>query len=235
MKHSKLIVKGLMVYSIIILIWICISDDFYGLKFLSLYAFLTTWFFIWWISHIYVTTDNQDEINKIKKGHFILSIFVMLILPMSFGLNQKIAIIFFDIDKYSQELKEAEAIMKGSNGGKLNRFSGGALSTIMISKTDTFPVICNLLVKDKCQYDVKQNHKFFIKYNNGLTYPFKYYYLIFEIKGENLYRGVDYHVNLYNRNKLFAVFYLIFVVCISFFIMLLIPRLIFKEFNQSAK
>ena len=49
---------------------------------------------------------------------------------MAFGLNQKFAILFFDVDEYAAELKSAKVIMDGGVKSNLNRFSG----------TDVFPV-----------------------------------------------------------------------------------------------
>ena len=225
MAKAKLVIIGIIIYSIIMLILVFTVDGFNGLKFLSVYALVSSLIFGWWIGHIYVTS-TEEERKTYKKSHIGIGLFLVVIMSMSFGLNQKIAILFFDTDGYAKNLQQTEATMSGSNAGQLNRFSGSALHTVMTSKEDDFPVGCNLLTPDSCEYKRMGNKDFTIKYKNGLGYPFKYYYLIYEIKSSDFYRGIDYHINLYRKNKIYVVIYLIFIVLASIIFVFVIPMLI---------
>lgn len=225
MSHNRIIVWVCILYTIFMSFFILIKQEFDGLKFLSIYSLFISWFFTWWLIHVFKTTYNENEIKEIKKGQLYLIFFFIFIFPMAFGLNQKIAILFFDVDKYYDESKVEKAIMIGSNGGELNRFSGGALSTIMSSKNMNFPIACNLIIKEKCDYSKFYNQEFLIKYKDDLSYPFKNFSLIFEINGNGFYRGADYHIRLYKENKKYVYIYIVFILFFSVFVMLYVPRL----------
>ena len=53
---------------------------------------------------------------------------------------------------------------------------------------------CNLLLLNDCEYGYKKGESFDIKFVNNLGYPLKYRTLIFEIKSDKFYKGVDYQV-----------------------------------------
>lgn len=242
MKSKSIINQNLgilciVIYSVIMFILVFKLEGFNGLKFLSIYELMTSLLFAWWIGHIYVTTCDEKEKKEVRKGHIMICIFFLIIFPMSFGLNQKIAILFFDTDGYAKELQQTEATMLGSNAGQLNRLSGSALHTVMFLKEDaryTFPVACNLLTPDSCEYKNMGNNNFTIKYKNKLSYPFEHYYLIYEIKSPDFYRGDDYHINLYRENKLYAALYLIFIVLASIVFIFLIPALMLLNTKNSS-
>lgn len=232
MNKYKLMIIGVVNYYVFMLVLIFLLSGFNGLKFLSVYSLVVSLFFGWWVGHIYLTTEGEKEKKDVKKGQIIICIFFLIIFPMSFGFNQKVAILFFDTDDYAKELQQTEATMQGSNAGQLNRFSGSALHTVMFLKEDkryTFPVGCNLLTPDSCEYKNMGGKDFTIKYKNELGYPFRYYYLIYEIKSPKFYRGIDYHINLYRENKLYAFLYLIFIVLASIIVVFLIPVLMLSS------
>lgn len=123
-------------------------DGFNDLKFLSFYALTSSLLFGWWIGHIYVTS-TEEERKTYQKSHIGIGLFLVVIMSMSFGMNQKIAILFFDTDGYASELQQTQATMLGSNAGQLNRFSGSALSTVMFLKEDKrYTMMCAELVGD---------------------------------------------------------------------------------------
>ena len=69
----------------------------------------------------------------------------------------------------------------------------------------------NLLLND-CEYGYKKGESFDIKFVNNLGYPLKYRTLIFEIKSDKFYKGVDYHLGLYKKIKHLS-FTLFFLSC----------------------
>ena len=191
MKYYKVIIFGLILYSSFMLIQVFTVEGYNGLKFLSFYMFVAAWFVAWWMGWLYPQADGSD-IKKLKKGHLFISVYFILLFPMAFGLNQKFAILFFDVDEYAAELKSAKVIMDGGVKSNLNRFSG----------TDVFPVMkvansneggiptCNLLLLNDCEYGYKKGESFDIKFVNNLGYPLKYRTLIFEIKSALLHKGL---------------------------------------------
>lgn len=231
MNRYTILLTVIILYACGILCWVFVDDGFNGLKFLSVYALFASLLFGWWVGHVYVIS-TEEERRTYKKSHIGIGFFLIIIMSMSFGLNQKIAILFFDIDGYAKELQQTQATMQGSNAGQLNRFSGSALHTVMFLQEDaryTFPIACNLLTADSCKYKRFSGKNFSIKYKNELGYPFKSYYLIYEIKSPGFYRGVNYHINLYNKNKKYVVLYLIFIVLASILIIFLIPVLMLSN------
>jgi len=212
-------ILAIVLYAFGILCWVFVDEGFNGLKFLSVYALFASLLFGWWVGHVYVISIEEER-KTYKKSQIGIGFFLLIIMSMSFGLNQKIAILFFDVDKHASQLKEAKVIMEGGVKAKLNRFSGTGEFPVMKvvgSDKDGIP-ICNLLLTNGCEYGYKKGQSFNIKFVNGLGYPFKYRTIIFEMKSGSFYQNKNYYIDLYKRNKKYVVLYLILILLASILI-----------------
>ena len=159
----------------------------------------------------------------------------VVVVAMSTGLNKKVAILFLDIEGYVSELKQAKVIMKGGVKANLNRFSGTGVFPVMdVNNADIEATpVCDLILKDKCQYGYMMDQGFDIQYIDDLKYPLKYRYLIFKIKSPDFYRGIDYHVHLYKTNQRYVWYLIFFTIIPALIFVFLIPYLMFL--NQHRK
>jgi len=105
-------ILAIVLYAFGILCWVFVDEGFNGLKFLSVYALFASLLFGWWVGHVYVISIEEER-KTYKKSQIGIGFFLLIIMSMSFGLNQKIAILFFDVDKHASQLKEAKVIMEG--------------------------------------------------------------------------------------------------------------------------
>lgn len=87
--------------------------------------------------------------------------------------------------------------------------------------------VCDLILKDKCQYGYMMDQGFDIQYIDDLKYPLKYRYLIFNIKSPDFYRGIDYHVHLYKTNQRYVWYLIFFTIIPALIFVFLIPYLLF--------
>lgn len=230
MKYYKLIPFLAFLYSIFMLVLVFKLEGFNGLKFLSFYMFFVAWILAWLVKKTYLNIETEN-IKKFKKTQIFFAFYFFLIFPMAFELNQRLAILFFDVEKHASQLKDAEVIMEGGVKANLNRFSGTAgfpVMEVVGSNKGGIPV-CNLILLDNCEYGYMEGQRFNIKFVNGLGYPFKYNTLIFEIESNDFYRGVDYHVDIYQKNQLYVVYFILFIILPSLIITFLIPFIFYKR------
>lgn len=228
------------IYAFVMLAWVFMDKGFDGMKWLTIWFFASTLFFGFWLGYIYITTPIE-ELQAEKKGyiwgHIKLGVVLVVVIAMATGLNKKLAILFLNIDGYVTELKEAKVIMRG--GVKYKpvgpRSAGGDFSVMDVNNADIEAVpTCDLILKDKCKYGYMKGEKFDIRYVDNLNYPFKYRYLIFEIKSRDYYKGVEYHVGLYKNNQRYVWYLLFFIIIPALIIVFLIPYLIFLNYKVKS-
>ncbi|MGA4852375.1 hypothetical protein [Acinetobacter haemolyticus] len=214
------------------------DKGFDGMKWLTIWFFASTLFFGFWLGHFYATTPIEElkaQKKKLLWEHIKVGVMTVVVLAMATGLNKKVAILFLDIDGYVTELKEAKVIMRGGVKANLNRFSGTSVFPVMdVNNVDKEATpVCDLILKDKCQYGYMMDQGFDIQYVDDLKYPLKYRYLIFEIKSPDFYRGIDYHVHLYKTNQRYVWYLIFFTIIPALIFVFLIPYLLFL--NQQRK
>lgn len=240
LNRKKSYVIFLILYTVSVLTWVFIDDDFIGLRWLSLYNLAIATPFL--LVDIY--SWRNESLENLKKENLFFKykiIFLTLGLSLCMHLPQKIAILFYDLNSLVQDIKVMQAT-KSSNPLNFNRFSGGSFTTMANAKDDkdVSPVACNLLTKHKCEYGIALNgDKPIIEYKDNLGYPFKNYKLILSIESNTINKDIDYHLNLYRKNKIYVIFYLIFIqsasiILISFAYRILWQHIIHRK-NLSTK
>lgn len=241
LRYIKSYVIFLIFYTALILAWVSIDDNFIGLRWLAFYNLAIAVPFL--LVDIY--TWRNESLSSLKKEN---SFFIYKMIFLTFGLSlcmhlpQKIAILFYDLNSLAENT-EVMQVKKSSNPPNFNRFSGGSFTTMANAKDDkdVSPVACNLLIRHKCEYDIALNNSDtpIIEYKNNLDYPFKNYKLIFSIQSNVINKDINYHLNLYKKNQLYVIFYLIFIqlsslVLVFFAYKILWQHIIYQE-NLSTK
>ena len=237
-NRYTLALTAIIFYACGMLYWVFADANFDGMKWLTIWFFSSTLFFGFWSGHVFSTTPIE-ELKAEKKGylwgHIKLGVILVMVIAMSTGLNKKVAILFLDIEGYVSELKQAKVIMRGGVKANLNRFSGTGVFPVMdVNNADIEATpVCDLILKDKCQYGYMMDQGFDIQYIDDLKYPLKYRYLIFKIKSPDFYRGIDYHVALYKTNQRYVWYLIFFTIIPALIFVFLIPYLLFL--NQQRK
>lgn len=230
LNRKKSYVIFLILYTVSILTWVFIDDDFIGLRWLSFYNLAIATPFL--LADIY--SWRNESLENLKKENLFFKykiIFLTLGLSLCMHLPQKIAILFYDLNSLVQNIEVMQAT-KSSNSLNFNRFSGGSFTTMANAKDekDVSPVACNLLTKHKCEYNIVLNgDKPIIEYKDNLGYPFKNYKLIFSIESNTINKDIDYHLNLYKKNKIYVIFYLIFVQSASIVLIFFAYRILWQH------
>ena len=230
----------IVIYVITILVWVFMDRGFDGMKWLTIWFLTSTLFFGFWLGYIYSTTP-VEKLKSEKKGyisgHIKIGVLLVLVVAMATGLNNKVAVLFLDIDAYIPELKQAQVIMRGGSNFKPvgPRSAGGRWPTMDVLDGDKGKIpTCHLILKDDCEYGYMINQAFDIKYADGFGYPIKNSSLVFEIKSKDYYKDVEYHINLYKTNQYYVWYFLFFVVLASMIIVFLIPYLMFLNQNRKG-
>lgn len=152
LNKNKSYVVFLILYTIIVLTWVFIDDDFIGLRWLSFYNLAIATPFL--LADMY--SWRKDSLESLQKENLFFKykiLFLTLGLSLCMHLPQKIAILFYDLSSLAKNTEVMQAT-KSSDPLNFNRFSGGSFTTMANAKddNDVSPVACNLLIKHKCEY-----------------------------------------------------------------------------------
>lgn len=242
---AKLFLVFVMLYSYFIFRWVINDPEFDGLgiaTFMSLFLFLFTAF----ISLIFrINVILGVDAQTIWKSYRKLAIIFIFVLLMP-AVHKQFFVLFVSTENHTKNLSTATVEMKYWEGRKPNRITSGGSGYylyVLDEKTQDFwhgrCSLSNLDFKHTCEYAKKENEgkKFTVKYITNLNYPLHYQTMIYEIKAldGSYHRDVNYHLQLYARNKRYILYYLLLVHILPMFFIYIAYVLTFKHLSNHTE
>ena len=218
-------------YSIMVLYWVVNDDDFYGIRFLSIWAIVMMWiitsFFIY--LNYKFKTNPEEKLNYAKNIKIKLFLGAFLLIPMVSELPDKLAILlFYNVNADITKVKEVVVEVNGYRKTGTSR-QGGKFWAVVKTKNSGYRMICNLMVLSDCEYGKYKGEVFKAKVIIGNSYPIENNMIIYEMVRSNGSKLVDYNnqVKLYKKNIKFISYFFFIIYIPSILFSLIVPR-IFK-------
>lgn len=245
---AKLFLAFTVLYSYVVFKWIMNDPDFLGFRIPMVFTlFLFLFCFFWSLVCRLDVLLEEIPVTEAWKSYRKLSMTFVIIIPIiSMGIHQKIAVLFVNTENHVKNLSTATVEMKHWEGMKANRitasWSGYYLYVIGGQPHEFWTGRCSLSdlkTMHTCGYAQKENEgkKFTVKYIDKLNYPLHHEVIIYEIKAldGSYHRDVDYHLQLYARNKRYILYYLFLVHILPMFFIYIAYVLTFKHLSNHTE
>lgn len=243
---AKLFLAFTVLYSYVVFKWIMNDPDFLGFRIpmvFTLFFFLVC-IFLCLPCRLAVLLDNAPIQQHWKKYRKLATLFILIFPILGAGVHQKIAVLFVNTENHVKNLSTATVEMRYYKGIPPSRISAGGagyrLYAIDGKSNNSWSGTCSLSnLQGVCEYAKKENEgkKYFIKYIDKLSYPLHYEVMIYEIKAldGSYHRDVNYHLQLYARNKRYILYYLLLVHILPMFFIYIAYVLTFKHLSNHTE
>jgi hypothetical protein len=214
------------IYSVLVIFWVISDDGFYGIRILSIWSVVIMCIIIFYFIYLDFKFKNEpaEKVNYDKNIKIKLFLGFLILIPMVMGLPDKLAILFYNIDKGYQNAEVYNVEVKGYFNTGTGRQGGDTWASAkdIADERYSYVMVCNLISKVECDLGDLKGEKAIVKWSQEKRYPLENKSVVYGFKSKSLNIDDKDFISLYKENKKYIFYFLLFVyipaICFSIFV-----------------